>query len=262
MEYATLRFEVSERVAHITLNRPDRLNTLNIDMARDLMHAAIRCDEDSQVGAVLLSGAGKAFCGGGDLRSFIDEADHLAAHVKEVTTYLHAAVSRLARMEAPWVVVVHGSAAGAGMSLALAADLVVAAASARFTMAYTRIGLCPDGSSSYFLSRTVGLRRALELALTNRTLSAQEAADWGIVNRVVPDSEVFNEARSLATELATGPTRGLAAAKRLLRDGWTETLETQMEAESRAIADVARTADAQEGIRAFLDKRPPCFQGR
>jgi 2-(1,2-epoxy-1,2-dihydrophenyl)acetyl-CoA isomerase len=148
------------------------------------------------------------------------------------------------------------------LSLVCAADLVLAAESAKFTVAYTRAGLVPDGSSTYFLSRIVGLRRALELTLTNRVLSAAEAMALGIVTRVVPEASLFREAQALAAELAAGPTQAFATAKRLLHSGWTGTLETQMELETRAIADIARTDDAREGIAAFIAKRVPVFQGR
>jgi 2-(1,2-epoxy-1,2-dihydrophenyl)acetyl-CoA isomerase len=147
------------------------------------------------------------------------------------------------------------------MSLCLFADLAIAAESAKFTLAYTRAGLSPDGGSTYFLPRIVGVRRALELALTNRVLSAREALEWGIVNRVVPDAELQAEALALAKQLASGATGALGAAKRLLHHSSSESLETQMELEAQAIADRARTADAREGIAAFIAKRPASFKG-
>jgi len=262
MQYTTLLFNVSENVARITLNRPEAVNSINAAMAEDLMHAAIRCGEDPAIRAVVITGAGNIFCGGGDLKSFAAQGDGLPSHFKEVTTHLHAAISRLTRMEAPVVAAVNGSAAGAGMSLACACDIILAAESARFTMAYTRVGLAPDGSSTYFLPRMVGLKRALELVLTNRVLSAQEALDWGIVNRVVPDTELLTEAHRLAGQLATGALKALGVAKRLLHSGGTETLETQMEHESQAIANMGRTSDAREGITAFIEKRPARFRGQ
>ncbi len=164
MSYTTLLFEVRGHVAHITLNRPEAANSLNADLARDFMHAMLRCDEDGDIRAVVLSGAGRFFCTGGDLKSFAAQREDLPAHLKEVTTYFHAGISRMARMDAPVVAAVTGAAAGAGLSLACACDLVIAGASSRFTMAYTRAGLTPDGSSTYFLPRLVGLRRAVELA--------------------------------------------------------------------------------------------------
>ncbi|MFN8558932.1 MAG: enoyl-CoA hydratase-related protein [Dehalococcoidia bacterium] len=262
MSYSTLLCEVRDHVACITLNRPEAANSLNLDLARDLMRAAIRCDEDAAVRAVVLTGAGRMFCAGGDLKAFAAQGDGLPAHMKEVTTYFHAAVSRLTRMRAPVVAAVNGAAAGAGMSLACACDIVVAAESARFTMAYTRAGLTPDGSSTYFLPRIVGLKRALELTLTNRTLTAQEALAWGIVTRVAPDAELLATAEEVAAQLAAGPTEAIGAAKRLLHSGFAETLETQMELETRAIAAMSRSHDGREGVDAFVNKRAPLFEGR
>ena len=147
------------------------------------------------------------------------------------------------------------------MALVLAADLVLASEDARFTMAYTAAGLTPDGSSTFYLPRLVGLRRALELTLTNRRLSAPEALDWGIVNRVLPAESLPEEARALARQLAAGPARAYAAAKRLLQRSLDQSLEAQLEDEAQAIARASATADAREGIRAFLEKRPPQFRG-
>ena len=262
MQYTTLIFDIHDNVAHITLNRPEAANSLNREMSIDLMHAAMRCGEDPVIRAVVITGVGRIFCSGGDLKELAAQGKHLPYFLKEMTIYLHAAISRLTRMEPLVVAAVNGSAAGAGMSLACACDLVVAAESARFTIAYTRVGLTPDGSSTYFLPRIVGLKRALELTLTNRVLSAQEALEWGIVTRVVPDAELLTQAHTLAAQLAAGPTQVLGASKRLLHSGWTETLETQMEHESQAIVGMARTADTGEGIKAFLEKRAAEFRGQ
>lgn len=257
----TLIYEVQDHVAHITLNRPDAANALDMQMGRDLMHASIQASEDRAVRAVLITGTGKMFSAGGDLKSFAAQGDALPAHLKEVTLYLHAAISRFARMDAPVVVAVNGAAAGAGMSLCLFADLVLAAESAKFTLAYTRAGLSPDGGSTYFLPRIVGMRRALELALTNRVLTAREAHEWGIVTRVVADNALRDEARALARQLAAGATGAYGAAKRLLQHSFSQSLETQMELEAQAIAERARSADAREGIAAFIAKRPADFRG-
>jgi 2-(1,2-epoxy-1,2-dihydrophenyl)acetyl-CoA isomerase len=262
MEYSTLRFEIKGSIAHITLNRPDELNSINLELSRDLMHAILQCDEDPAIRAVVLSGNGRLFCAGGDLKEFLTQREQLPYHIKEVTTYFHAALSRLIRMGKPIVAAVHGFAVGAGMSLALACDIVVAAESAQFNVAYTRVGLTPDGSLSYLLPRLIGLKRALELTLTNRVLSAQEAIEWGLITQVVPDGELLSQAETLAVQLAAGAPRSLGEAKRLMYAGWNETLETQMENESQTIANITRTLDTQEAIRAFLEKRAPKFTGK
>jgi 2-(1,2-epoxy-1,2-dihydrophenyl)acetyl-CoA isomerase len=261
MPYSTLLLDIRDHVAHLTLNRPEAYNTITDEVTRELMRAALECDQDPSVRAVLITGAGKAFSAGGDLRGFAAQHDVLPAHIKELTTYLHAAISFLTRMRAPIIAAVNGVAAGAGMSLVCASDIAIAAESARFTMAYTAAGLSPDGSGTFFLPRIVGLRRALDLALTNRVLSAREAQEWGLVSRVVPDDELQAQAGELAARLAAGPTRALGAAKRLIRESWNQTLETQLTFESESIAEMTRTADAWEGIQAFLEKRPPSFKG-
>lgn len=259
--FETLRFELREGVARITPDRPAAHNALDLGLARDLYRASLRCTDDPQVRAVLIAPRGTTFCPGGDLKSFAATGEELPRHVREVTTYLHGAISRLARLDAPLVIAVNGTAAGAGMSLALTGDIVLAARSARFTMAYTGIGLCPDGAATYYLPRLVGLARALDLTLTNRLIDATTALELGLVSRVVPDDDLERESTALAEQLAAGPTRAYGTAKRLLRGGWNETLETQMELESQSLAELAGSADAQEGIAAFLAKRKPGFGG-
>ena len=165
-------------------------------------------------------------------------------------------------MSAPVVGAINGTAAGGGFSLALTTDIAIAAESAKFTMAYTKIGLAPDGSSSYFLSRIVGLRRAKEMALLNPVLSARQAMEWGIINRVVADDQVLGSALEIAHQWAKGPTCSFGETKRLFLCGATESLESQMEKESRAIAAMAGSADGHEGLAAFLAKRSPFFQGK
>lgn len=252
---------VDGAVATVTLNRPAQFNALNLRMARELHLAAIACDENPTVRAVVITGAGKAFFAGGDLGEFDAAGDGRGALIKEMTTYFHAAISRFNRMDPPVIAAINGVAAGAGFSLMLSTDLAIAARSAKFTMAYTRAGLTPDGSSTYFLPRIVGIRRAQELTLTNRTLTADEALSWGLVTDVVNDGDLFEHVMSLARQLADGPTKSFGVAKRLMRDGINETLETQMEYETRAIAAASLRADGREGVAAFLAKRPPLFLG-
>ena len=178
-----------------------------------------------------------------------------------MTLYFHGAISRFAWMDAPLITAVNGAAGGGGMSIAIMGDLVIAARSAKFTLAYTRIGLTPDGSSSYFLPRVIGVRRTMELALTNRTLSAEEALEWGLVNRVVDDEDCLDEAMALAGELAAGPTRAFGGVKKLLAATFGDGLEGQMEREARFIAQMAGGDDVAEGIAAFLAKRKANFIG-
>ena len=261
MGYRSIEFDVRGHVAHVVLNRPDRANGINVEVAEDLMRAAIRCDEDPEIRAVLLRGNGPMFSGGGDLKAFAKLGDDVPAYLKLTTTHLHAAISRFVRQSAPTVCAVHGFAAGGGFSLAISSDLVIAAESAKFTMAYTKAGLTPDGSSTYFLSRLVGLQRAMDLALTNRVLTAAEALEWGLVSRVCKDDELLETAEELARKLASGPTLAYGAAKTLLHTGLNESLETQMELETRAIAESVRTDDGREGVSAFLEKRKPRFSG-
>lgn len=257
----TILFDLAGNVATITMNRPDDANALNLAMARDLADIAIRCDEDAAIRAVVLTGAGRFFSAGGDLAGFAAAGEDAAALIKELTMYFHAAVSRFSRMDAPLIAAVNGIAAGAGFSFAISCDLVVATESAVFISAYTAAALSPDGSSTYFLPRLVGMKRAAELMLTNRRLSAHEALEWGMVNRVVADGTAVATAQTMAEEFATGPTLAYGAVKRLLHDTMTSSLETQMELEARTIADMTRTADGAEGIQAFLQKRAPYYRG-
>jgi len=257
-----LLFEIRNNVGYITLNRPDAANALNAELVKELEEVSLRCDEDPAVRAVLMTGAGKMFCGGGDLKSFAAQpAGQLPAYLKKVTFYLHKAIHRFARMAAPLIVAVNGNAGGGGMSLALAGDIVLAAESSRFTLAYTRVGLTMDGSSTYFMPRLIGLRRTMELALTNRVLSAREAESIGLITRAVPDGELMKQAEALANELAQGATKAYGGIKRLMYASANNTLDEQMELESEAIADAGRTRDGQEGIASFLAKRPPKFKG-
>ena len=249
-------------VTTITLDRPDAFNALSLTLGRELFRAVLEADEDSDVRCVVITGRGKAFCAGGDVKEFIDNLPRIGVHLKELTTYLHGAISRLARSDKPVIMAVNGVAAGGGLSLALSGDLVVAAESARFTMAYSKIAATPDGSSSYFLPRLIGLRRAMELYFTNRVLSAREAEAWGLVTRVVPDAELSSAVGALARELAQGPSKAFGAAKRLFHQSTWESLETQMELEAQAIAASGHTEDFKNGVTAFAQKKTPTFHGR
>jgi len=262
MTYETVLFETSDAVATITMNRPDEANALNLTMARELAELSILCDEDPGIRAVVIAGTGRFFSAGGDVASFAAAGTGTSALIKEMTMYLHAAISRFSRMNAPLVGAVDGIAAGAGFSIVTACDLVVAAESATFLSAYTAAALSPDGSSSYFLPRQIGMKRSAELMLTNRRLSAREAFAWGIVNRVVEVGDALSAAQALAAELAAGATLAFGAVKHLLHESLTSSLESQMETESRLIAEMSATQDGREGITAFVEKRIPEFKGR
>ena len=261
MSYETILFEADSGVATVTLNRPEAANGMNAALIKELSDASIRCDEDRAIRAVVITGAGRFFSAGGDVKSFAAAGDDVGVLIKELTMYLHAAIARFAKMDAPVIAAVNGVAAGAGFSLAAACDLAVAAKSAMFLSAYTAAGLTPDGSSTYFLPRLVGMRRATELMLTNRRLSADEALEWGLINEVVADDEAVARAHEIAAELATGPTATYGAVKRLLQASASSALETQMEFEARTIAGIARSSDGREGITAFNEKRPPEYTG-
>ncbi len=262
MAYESVLYDVKDGVATITLNRPDAYNALNRGLAAELFQATLEADEDRNVRCIVITGAGKAFCAGGDVKDFADNPERIGILVKELTTYLHGAVSRLARTQKPVVTAVNGVAAGGGMSFALSGDLVVATESAKFTMAYSRIAASPDGSSTYFLPRLIGLRRSLELFYTNRVLSAREAMEWGLVNRVHPDAEFAAAVGTLARELAQGPTLAFGRGKLLFHQSTHESLETQMELEAQAIAASGHTEDFRNGVVAFARKQPVGFKGR
>jgi 2-(1,2-epoxy-1,2-dihydrophenyl)acetyl-CoA isomerase len=259
MEYEAIKLvDTGDGVWELILANPPA-NALNKRMAFELRHAAAQLSTNPSVGAVVLHGEGKVFFGGGDLVEFSEGGDQTPANLHEMTIDFHGALSRMARMNAPVIGAITGTAGGAGMSLTAAMDLVFAGESAKFTMAYTAAGLTPDGTSTFFLSRVVGLRRATELVLTNRVLSADEAMDWGLINRVVADDAVLDEARALAAKLAQGPTHAFGGAKRLLLDGASASLGEAMEREAMSISTQAVHPEAIEGIDAFLNKRRPNF---
>lgn len=261
MKLEKILFDVQDGVATITMNQPDKANAVEAEAMRELMWCANQCDEKKEIRAVVLTGAGDFFCAGGDLKYFLSQGDDRGIALKDTTTYLHAAIARFTKMDAPYIVAVNGMAAGGGFSLSLTGDIVLASDQAKFLSAYTAAGLCVDGSSSYFLPRLVGLRRAQELIFTNRTLSAEEALDWGLVTKVVPHAELMAEAGALAARMAKGPTRSYGRVKRQLENTFGNSLEQQMELETRLIAEAAMSPDGREGIDAFVNKRSANFKG-
>jgi 2-(1,2-epoxy-1,2-dihydrophenyl)acetyl-CoA isomerase len=262
MTYETLKFSRAGSVATITLDRPEAANSLNLTMGNDLLAVANACASDSSIRAVILTAQGRMFCAGGDVAGF-SGADNAGELLRAITSGLHGAIARFQRMDAPLIVAVNGIAAGAGMSIALTGDFVIAAASAKFTMAYTAIGLSPDGSSTFFLPRLVGPLKAKELMMNNDVLSADDALSLGLVSDIVPDEELESAANALAEKLAAGPTKAYGELKRLVADSFNSSLDAQMERETRAISDLANfTEDARHGIAAFLAKEKVEFKGR
>lgn len=262
MSFERLRIDIAGGVAEITLARPEGANAIDLVCSEELAEVALICGHDPNVRAVLLRAEGPMFSAGGDVRSFRDAGDDVPGLLRRITLGLHTAISRFSRMNAPVVVAVGGTVAGGGMSLACSGDIVIAADTARFTMAYTRIGLSSDGSSTWVLPRRIGIGRTRDLMLRNRVLTAAEALDWGLIEQVVPAADLDTEARKVARELADGPTLAFGTIKRLLLGTFDNGLETQMELETIGISQMGATDDAREGLAAFFEKRKPVFRGK
>lgn len=256
----TVLTEIADGVATLTLNRPDQGNGIDMALANDLLAAAEAVSADPAVRCVVLTGAGKMFCVGGDVAAFAAAGDQAGPFLKALADKLHEALLVLAAMAKPLVTVVNGPAAGAGLSLAIAGDLVLASEAAHFTAAYTAIGLTPDGGMSWTLPRLVGMRLAQEMILTNRRVGAAEAATLGMVTRAVPAEELAGEAAKLAARLAEAPTRALGASRWLLAEAQTHSLAVHLDLESQTIASAGAGPEGKEGVAAFLGKRKPDFR--
>lgn len=261
MSFETLTFDIADNIATITLNRPDNANALNAKMAEEIHEVSIECDTNDDIRCVVLTATGKLFCGGGDLAEMDAMGDAQEAHLLKMATLLHAGVIRFAKMDAPLIVAVNGTAGGGGFSLVLAGDYILSSEKAKFVSAYTASALTPDGSSTYFLAKHVGLLRAKELQLTNRVLTADEARDWGMVSRVVPHDDLMNEAIAMARKLAAGPTAAYGGVKRLALTAFSGEMEAQLDKESISISSLMRGHDAPHGIKSFLHKEKPVFKG-
>ncbi|WP_447766063.1 enoyl-CoA hydratase/isomerase family protein [Sphingopyxis panaciterrae] len=259
MTHGPVLIEREGAVAHIVLNRPDAGNAIDVALARALHEAAIAVDADDAIRCVVIKGAGRMFCAGGDVRALHAAGDGIPALLTEITSHLHAAHVRLARLRKPVIVAVHRATAGAGCGLACIGDIVLALPTASFTLAYPTIGLSPDGGASWLLPRLIGMRRTQEWFLSNRRMTAEEAAAIGLITRVVAADGLDEEVRALATGLAAMPRAALGATKRLLLEGQHSGFEAQLEAEALAIAAQSGSREAREGLRAFADRRPAVF---
>jgi 2-(1,2-epoxy-1,2-dihydrophenyl)acetyl-CoA isomerase len=264
MTYQQIAFDRDGTVARITLNRPDKLNALTAVMSDEIVDALEQVEGEAELRAVLLTGAGRGFCAGQDLTEFEEayrkgDRPDIEEHLSR--TY-HRLIPAMTGLPKPIVCAVNGVAAGAGVSLALASDLRIAGASARFTQAFVKIGLVPDSGGTYLLPRAVGYAKALELSLTGDLLDAGTAREIGLVSQVVPDDSLEAEAGELAARLAAMPTAALGETKRLLQASLAPALEEALLREAEAQARMGQTDDHLEGVMAFAEKREPKFKGR
>jgi len=260
--YDTVNLYRRGTAAKLELNRPDRMNAWNAQLARDLLDALASVREDPGVRAVLLTGAGRAFSSGADLKESQGDGEAGPRDLYSVLTQrYHPLILGVREMPKPVVAAVNGAAAGIGLSLALACDLVVAAESAYFLLAFINIGLVPDGGSSLLVPTRVGFARAAEMAMLGERIAAGQALEWGLINRVWPDGEFAARAEELLTRLADGPTRAHAGIKRQLNNWLYQRMGEQLEFEARIQQEMSASGDFAEGVKAFTDKRHPRFTG-
>jgi 2-(1,2-epoxy-1,2-dihydrophenyl)acetyl-CoA isomerase len=262
-EYETVNLSRRGAAARIELNRPERMNAWNNQFSLDLLAAIQAVSADPEVRAVQITGAGRAFSSGADLKEGLAESNQSGQPnvYRRLTERYHPIIVGVREMPKPVVAAVHGPAAGIGASLALACDLVVAAESAYFLLAFVNIGLVPDGGSSLLVPTRVGFTRAAEMALLGERLSARQAADWGLINRAWPDAEFTERADDLVARLAVGPTRSYAGAKRQLNSWLYDRMAAQLELEAQIQQEMAGSADFMAGVVAFAEKRTPQFTG-
>jgi 2-(1,2-epoxy-1,2-dihydrophenyl)acetyl-CoA isomerase len=261
MSSETLTYTVADGIATIALNRPQVMNALDADMIARLRAACEEARDDGAVRVILLRGNGQAFLAGGDVALFHANLPGLPAMVEKLAGELHCAIIALRDAAKPVLASVHGAVAGAGVSLLAAADLAIAGANTKFTLAYSRIGTSPDGGSTYFLPRILGLRKALELMMLSDTFDAATARELGLVNWMVADGELAAATDKIARRLADGPTIAYGETKALVNRTFERSLSSQLDAEAHAFGRCAATRDLAEGVTAFVQKRKPAFKG-
>lgn len=260
--FNALELSVSNGLATITLNRPDKLNALNSELKKELVQAIrIAGAENSEARCLLITGAGKAFCAGADLSESMEAGGDWDAGASLMETY-HPILLEMAALKMPIISAVNGAAAGAGMSIAIAADIVVAAESAYFLQAFVNIGLVPDAGSTYILPRLIGEARAKAMTMLGEKVSAKTALDWGMIYDVVPDNQLQEQTKQIALKLAAGPTKTLSSIRQLLAISASNSFAAQLQAEALAQRGAAKSRDCVEGVTAFIQKRPPTFSGR
>jgi 2-(1,2-epoxy-1,2-dihydrophenyl)acetyl-CoA isomerase len=250
-------------VGRLRLNRPEASNGMDVPFLRALYDAIMTAHGEPRLRVLLLTGEGPNFCAGGDVKTFAGKGEALPDYLREATSWLQISVQGLLGLRAPVIAAVHGFAAGGGgFGLVCASDIVIAAESAKFLSGATRVGMAPDAGSSVTLPQLVGVRKALEIFLTNPTLGAAEALDIGLITRVVPDAVLHDEALALARTLAAGAPQALGATKRLVWSGLGSRVEAQLPEEARTVSELSGTADAREGLAAVIERRRPTFTGR
>jgi len=252
-------------IATLTLNRPSSLNTLDLTMSDALVAHTTQLAADDSLRCIVLRGAGAHFMAGGDIKSFAEELDapmtQRQVHFTRMVCRIHAAIENLQRMPHVVIASVHGAVAGFGMSLMCACDLAIAADTSYFTSAYRHIALTADGGASYTLPRLVGLKKAMEILLLGERFDAREALRLGLINRIVAAADLQSATSAIAATIASGPAMAMRNVKRLLNQSWSQTLSAQLESEAISFGACAATDDFSEGIRAFIEKRPPRFGG-
>lgn len=261
MAFETIRYDVHTGVAYVRLARPEWANAINPIFSREFREIMVAIEFDDRVKSVCITAEGPVFCAGGDLRELHAAGDGMPRVASDMLIDYHGAIYKMNRTAKPFVAGVKGAAGGAGLSMVSAFDLVVCGENTKFTMAYTKAGVTPDGTSSYFLARHIGLRRMLDLTLTNRVLSAAEAEAWGLVNRVVTDDKVDETAAEIALQLARGASWAIGHAKRVIYTGYDMPLEQAAELEGVTITSAMGRHDGREGVAAFVQKRKPHFTG-
>lgn len=257
-DFKNILFDVDDQVATVTLNRPETLNALTFDMMDEVHDALARIEADRQIRAMILTGAGRGFCSGQNLRDRIPPGAEL---VDAIMGCYFRAIQGIRTCRVPVITAVNGTAAGGGFSLALAGDIVMAARSAKFIQVFSRIGLIPDLGSTYLVPQAIGRARALKMMMTNQPVSAEVALQWGLISDCLDDRELLPAARELAAKLAEGPTRTLVATRRLVDECESNAFETQFRRELEVQSEMRESHDGKEGVAAFVEKRPAMFRG-
>lgn len=254
-----VKIEKEGNVAVVSLNSEERMNVIDLQSARDLLGAVYDVGGDDETRCVVLTGKGRVFCAGGDIRLMKKVIEEKNNDMKLLPMYLHAIIAEIRRIDKPVISAINGVVAGAGIGVALSADLVYASADTRFVLAYQNIGLSPDGGSTFLLAREIGYHRAMELMLTGRTLTAGEAFELGLINGVFEGDQLMESVIGIAKRIAAGPPKAFARGKQLFNRAFFEDMETQMELERQLIVKQVGTSEFKEGVSAFLEKRSPKF---